>query len=83
MRTMDTTIRGQKIINVRFIRNCSYQNSYDMINCTSCDKCSDFKKCMDCTKLGNFVRFADDTNIFVSGRNEKEVYSNANKVLSD
>ena len=27
--------------------------------------------------------FADDTNIFVSGTNEKEAYANANKVLDD
>ena len=33
--------------------------------------------------LGKFILFADDTNIFVSGKNEKEAYSKANKVLND
>ena len=58
----------------------------DMINCTSCDNCNDSLKCTDCKtcpKLGHFVLFADDTNIFVSGKNEKEAYKNANKVLND
>ncbi len=36
---------------------------------------------INCSQLGHFVLFADDTNIFVSGSNEKEAYSNANKVL--
>ena len=31
--------------------------------------------------LGKFVLFADDTNIFVSGSSEKEVYEKANAVL--
>ena len=32
-------------------------------------------------KSGHFVLFADDTNIFVIGKNEKEAYENANYVL--
>ena len=31
---------------------------------------------------GNFVLFADDTNIFVTGKSEEEVYSKANQVLA-
>ena len=31
--------------------------------------------------VGKFVLFADDTNIFVSGSSEKEVYEKANRVL--
>ena len=33
------------------------------------------------SKLGEFVLFADDTNIFVVGRTEDEVYKNANLAL--
>ena len=58
----------------------------DMINCTSCKNCSDCTDCIccnDCDKLGHFVLFADDTNIFVSGKNENDAYKNANKVLND
>ena len=33
------------------------------------------------TELGHFVMFADDTNIFVSGKDENEAYRNANIVL--
>ena len=58
----------------------------DMINCTSCENCPNFEQCIncnDCNKLGHFVLFADDTNIFVSGKNEEEAYKNANKVLND
>ncbi len=33
------------------------------------------------SQLGHFVLFADDTNIFVIGKNEEEVYANANTVL--
>ena len=33
------------------------------------------------TELGHFVMFADDTNIFVSGKDENEAYRNANSVL--
>ena len=35
------------------------------------------------SSLANFILFADDTNIFVSGRNEEEAYINANNVLHD
>ena len=35
------------------------------------------------SKLGHFVLFADDTNIFVSGKNENEAYRNANVVLNE
>ena len=35
------------------------------------------------SKLGHFILFADDTNIFVSGHNENEAYANANKVLNN
>ena len=34
------------------------------------------------TALGHFVMFADDTNIFVRGDDEKQVYENANIVLN-
>ena len=33
--------------------------------------------------LGHFVLFADDTNIFVIGKDEEEVYNNANNVLNE
>ena len=33
------------------------------------------------SQLGDFVLFADDTNIFVSGENEEEAYNNAQVVL--
>ena len=33
------------------------------------------------TQFGQFVLFADDTNIFVVGKDENEVYSKANIVL--
>ena len=33
------------------------------------------------TQLGQFVFFADDTNIFVVGKDGNEVYSKANIVL--
>ena len=33
--------------------------------------------------LGHFVLFADDTNIFVVGKDEEEVYSNANIILGE
>ena len=32
---------------------------------------------------GQFVLFADDTNVFVTGKNEEDVYSKANKVLEN
>ena len=35
------------------------------------------------TNLGDFVLFADDTNIFVSGKNESEAYDNANTALRE
>ena len=35
------------------------------------------------SELGNFVLFADDTNIFVSGKDKNEAYKNANKALND
>ena len=35
------------------------------------------------SKLGHFVLFADDTNIFCSGKDKNEAYTNANKVLND
>ena len=34
-----------------------------------------------CTNLGTFVLFADDTNIFVSGKNRKDVTEKANIIL--
>ena len=33
------------------------------------------------SNLGHFILFADDTNIFVTGKSEVEVYSHANQVL--
>ena len=33
--------------------------------------------------LANFVLFADDTNIFVSGKDENDAYKNANNVLNE
>ena len=58
----------------------------DMINCTRCENCNEFSNCCgckNCVKIGHFVLFADDTNIFVSGKTEKDAYKNANKVLND
>ena len=37
---------------------------------------------VNCSKLGEFVLFADDTNIFVSGNSVKEAYCKANILLS-
>ena len=34
------------------------------------------------SQLGHFILFADDTNIFVTGKTEEEAYSRANQVLS-
>ena len=36
-----------------------------------------------CSKLGHFVMFADDTNIFTVGSSMIEVYSKANKLLKE
>ena len=36
---------------------------------------------INCSKLGEFVLFADDTNIFVSGNTLNEAYSKANELL--
>ena len=36
---------------------------------------------INCSKLGEFVLFADDTNIFISGNTAKEAYSKANILL--
>ena len=36
---------------------------------------------VNCSRLGHFVMFADDTNIFVTANSENEVYSKANKLL--
>ena len=33
--------------------------------------------------LGHFVLFADDTNIFVSGKSKNDAYKNANKVMDE
>ena len=38
---------------------------------------------IDSAKLANFVLFADDTNIFVSGKDETEAFTNANIVLNE
>ena len=38
---------------------------------------------VNCSDLGNFVLFADDTNIFVSGKSKAEAYNNANLVLKN
>ena len=38
---------------------------------------------VNCSELGTFVLFADDTNIFVSGKNKAEAYMNANLVLDN
>ena len=37
---------------------------------------------INCSKHGEFVLFADDTNIFVSGNTAKEAYSKANLLLN-
>ena len=37
---------------------------------------------VNCSKLGNFVLFADDTNIFVCGTTAKQAYCKANILLS-
>ena len=36
----------------------------------------------NCSNLGNFVMFADDTNIFVTGESKGEAYMKANKILT-
>ena len=36
---------------------------------------------VNCSDLGTFVLFADDTNIFVSGKDKADAYNNANMVL--
>ena len=36
---------------------------------------------VNCSKLGKFILFADDTNIFVSGNTLKEAFSNSNTLL--
>ena len=38
---------------------------------------------INASSLGQFVLFADDTNIFVSGKTAREAYSKANSVLAD
>ena len=38
---------------------------------------------IDSAPLANFVLFADDTNIFVSGKDENEAFKNANIVLNE
>ena len=35
------------------------------------------------SKLGSFVTFADDTNIFVVGRTKNEAYKNGNRLLNE
>ena len=35
------------------------------------------------SNLGNFVLFADDTNIFVSGKSKADAYTKANQVIDD
>ena len=35
------------------------------------------------TEIGHFVLFADDTNIFVSGKSESEAYNNANQAIDN
>ena len=36
---------------------------------------------VNCSKLGNFILFADDTNIFVSGHTLTEAFANSNSLL--
>ena len=38
---------------------------------------------MSLVTLGEFVLFADDTNIFVTGKDEKSAYRKANIVLEE
>ena len=38
---------------------------------------------INCSKLGHFVMFADDTNIFVVANSESEAYSKANSLLNE
>ena len=38
---------------------------------------------VNCSDLATFVLFADDTNIFVSGKSKTEAYENANLVLDN
>ena len=38
---------------------------------------------VNCSDLGTFVLFADDTNIFISGKSKAEAYDNANLVLDN
>ena len=35
------------------------------------------------SELGHFILFADDTNIFCSGKTKQDAYNNANKVLNE
>ena len=37
---------------------------------------------LNCSKLGIFVLFADDTNIFIKGKNLADVFQKANEILS-
>ena len=37
---------------------------------------------LNCSNLAAFVLFADDTNIFVSSENEKDVYDTSNKLMN-
>jgi len=37
---------------------------------------------VNCCSLGEFILYADDTNIFITGDTKDEVYRNANQVLS-
>lgn len=37
---------------------------------------------VNCSSLGEFILYADDTNIFIAGDTKDEVYMKANKVLS-
>ena len=38
---------------------------------------------IDSSALANFVLFADDTNIFVSGKSKLEAYRKANQVMEE
>ena len=38
---------------------------------------------INCSTLGKFILFADDTNIFISGKTLPEAYSKANKLLEE
>ena len=48
-----------------------------------CSRCTYINDIINSSELGHFVLFADDTNIFVVGKDEEQAYTNANMVLDE